>query len=248
MRGYCFITIFSFWSLLVGCNYNVIKDPSAFGDMNGKLGTPVSEAALVEWNLMKSSVLSSCMSCHVGHTSPELGSLSSVQQNLTKVLSEVHSNAMPPAKNGYAPLSECKKAILEFWVQQGAPEKTTTQVGEIAACKGIGGSPQEGAENTPIELMPLNYQTLLTKVLQPKCLKCHNPDAEDVEAAGILFYPYSEITKRGRLWASPGATSKMVRVLTREDDERMPPPEDSAPLTPQEIDFISRWIDAGKPE
>lgn len=246
MRGLYSIIICSFVLFTMGCNYNVIKDPSAFGGQEGKSSTSISGSALIDWNLMKNSVLSSCMSCHVGHSAPELGSLSSTQQNLNTVRTEIHANTMPPAKNGYVPLSDCGKAILDSWIQQGAPETTNTRVGDLAACKEVAGSPQEG--NTPIELMPLNYQTLMTKVLQPKCVKCHNPDSEDLEAAGLLFYPYSEITKRSRLWAGPGKSSKIIRSVTRADDEQMPPPSEGAPLTAQEVDFIIRWIDAGRPQ
>lgn len=249
MRGLYSIIICSSVLIFGGCNYNVVKDPNALGGgQNGKQSAPISESALIDWNLMKSSVLSSCMSCHVGHSAPELGSLSSTQQNLNTVRTEIHANTMPPAKNGYAPLSDCRKAILDSWIQQGAPETTATRVGDLAACKGVADNPQEGPENTPIEQMPLTYQTLMTKILQPKCLKCHSPDSDDLEAAGLLFYPYSEITKRSRLWAGPGKTSKIVRSFTRTDGEQMPPPQDGAPLTPQEVEFVIRWIDAGRPE
>ncbi|MBV2168365.1 MAG: hypothetical protein KUL82_06625, partial [Bdellovibrio sp.] len=177
MRGLYSIIICSSVLFFCGCNYNVVKDPNALGGQNGKQSAPISESALIDWNLMKSSVLSSCMSCHVGHSAPELGSLSSTQQNLNTVRTEIHANTMPPAKNGYAPLSDCRKAILDSWIQQGAPETSTTRVGDLAACKGVADNPQESPENTPIEQMPLNYQTLMTKILQPKCLKCHSPDS-----------------------------------------------------------------------
>lgn len=245
MRGLFSITICSAIFLL-SCNYNIIKNPQALGGSNNSQTLPPNESANLGWDLIKNSALTTCMSCHVGHTSPELGSLGSVQQNLNKILTEVHSNSMPPAKNGYAPLSDCNKAILEVWIQQGAPPTSSTKVGDLPACKTTTGKPSED-NNTPLAEMPLTYQTLMTKILQPKCLKCHNPDSEDVDAAGILFFPFSEITKRNRLWAPPGRDSKIIKVLSRSDETRMPPPEDGAPLSAQEIEFITRWIDAGKP-
>lgn len=171
-----------------------------------------------------------------------------MQQALNTVKTEIFSNSMPPAKNGYSPLSDCRKALFDTWVQQGAPERTTVRVGDLAACRGAEGGPQDDSDATPIEQMPLNYKTLVSKVLQPKCINCHNPDSEDFDAAEILFYPYSEIVNNSRLWAGPGKSSKIVRSLTRNDEDRMPPPQEGGPLTRQEVEFVIRWIDAGRPQ
>lgn len=246
MRGfYCIITCSVLILLGTGCDYRVVKDPNALNGNNGPQTKPIDGATLIDAALVKNTVLKTCMDCHVGRTPPELGSVSTIQQNVTNVIAWVNSNAMPPGKNGYSPLSDCNKAILTKWSQLGSPETSNEKVGDLAECKGVTPPPET---DLPIEKMPLTYQTLLTKVLQPKCLKCHNPDYEDVEAAGILFYPYSEITKRPRLWSAPGAKSKMVRVLTKDDETRMPPPEDGAQLSNEEIQFVIKWIDAGAPQ
>lgn len=246
MRGFYCIIICSALILGTGCDYRVVKDPNALNGNNGSQAKPIDGATLIDATLVKNTVLKTCMDCHAGRTSPELGSISAIQQNVSNVISWVNSNAMPPGKNGYSPLSDCNKAILTKWSQLGSPETSNEKVGDLAECKDGQVVPPE--TNLPIEKMPLTYQTLLTKVLQPKCLKCHNPDYEDVEAAGILFYPYSEITKRPRLWSAPGAKSKIVRVLTKDDESRMPPPEDGAPLSNEEIQFVIKWLDAGAPQ
>lgn len=246
MRGFYCIIICSALIFGLGCDYRVVKDPNALNETNGTQSKPIDGSVVIDASLVKNTVLKTCMSCHVGRTPPDLGSVSSIQQNISKIITTVNSNVMPPGKNGYAPLSDCHKAILSKWAQLGVPEASTAKVGDISECKGQVSPPPE--TNLPIEQMPIVYQTLVTKILQPKCLKCHNPDSDDIEAAGILFYPYAEIAKRPRLWSSPGAKSKIVRVLTSEDDSRMPPPEDSAPLSKEEVQFIIKWLDAGTPQ
>jgi hypothetical protein len=187
------------------------------------------------------------MDCHIGHTSPELGSLLAVRQNLTRILSEIKSNSMPPARNGYSPLSDCAKQILVTWANQNAPETTDILAGSLSACQNLPDAPSTGPGDKPISEMPLTYQTLVSRILQPKCLRCHNDKSEDIEAAGVLFYPYQEILNRPHLWETPGAESKIVHSLTNEDqDEIMPPPQDSGPLSQDEVEFVIRWIDAGK--
>ncbi len=244
MHGCYFIIICSF--MLSACNYNVVKNPNVTGG-NNSLSQPISESATIDAPLIQGTVLKQCMSCHAGRTAPELGSLTGTREHIAKILSEVLSDAMPPAKNGYAPLSDCGKAILQRWVDIGAPLNSSEKVGSLVVCKGQNSLPPDQS-TIPISQLPVNYQTLLKKVLQPKCLKCHNPDSDDVDAAGILFYPFAEIAKKPNLWSRPGALSKIVRVLTRNNDERMPPPEEGPALEPEEINFIVKWIDAGSPE
>lgn len=254
MRGFFYIITYSFLILnlvlLTACNYNINKKNNLTNSGQNTESAPISEKTVISYSFVKTSIISTCLNCHVGHSAPEMGNINSIKQNITKILDAVHSNNMPPEKNGFAPLSDCKKAILDFWSSQSFPEVTSTIVGEIAACKGIGNDPNNPNDPNliPIEKMPLNYQTLLSKVLQPRCIKCHNPDGEDLEAAGILFYPYNEILKRPKLWAGPGAKAKVVKYLIRNDEDRMPPPESGNPLSQEEVNFFVRWIDAGLPE
>ena len=144
-------------------------------------------------------------------------------------------------------ISDCQKEILTTWSSANTPENSDLKIGTLANCKNLPEDSNPQAE-LPLEQMPLTYQTLIDRIIQPRCLKCHNANSDDLEAAGILFYPYEQIVSRVNLWEAPGAQSKVVEFLTRTDDERMPPPEDSNPLSIEEISFFTRWIDAGKPQ
>jgi cytochrome c553 len=235
------MTIFS------GCNY---ASPNQT-DEKPKNGDVVqSPTASIEAKVVSESVLNTCSSCHAGKKNPNLSSLDLVKINISKVVTEVESNAMPPTTAGYAPLTNCQKAILRRWWEMGMPEVSDERVSSLAACANAN-TPGEGSQPPPSGSManePLVYDTFLKRIVQPKCIVCHNPK-ERSQAAQILFYPYSEILNQKQRFQPPGASSKIVHDVTRTDDERMPPPESKIPpLTQEEVDWLIRWIDAGIPE
>ena len=251
--------------IIIGCNYTVIKDPNALAKNQNKLEV-IDTSATINWELIKTRVLSNCMDCHLNNKKPNLESLSLVQQHKNEILDSVLKNRMPKASDGYPPLSDCKKEILEVWINANAPDSTDIKVSTLARCSSNSGTDTTSPEEEiPLSQLPLNYQTLLTKILQPKCIKCHNPESEDLEAAGILFYPYKEILNRKHLWLKPGESSKIVKSVTpviknkditlnpndeedSENEKLMPPPEKDTPLSPEQIKFMINWINSGLPE
>lgn len=232
--------------VLASCNYRTIKDAKAFAERAQKSsGSELTGESLISWPVVQVGVLSSCRSCHSGKNSPDLSTFSLVRQKLNLVQSEITSGSMPPAKNGYALLDSCQQAVLNAWVASGAPEQGSQKVSSLSECKnrGAGG----GGAKLPLSEIALTYENVVQRILQPKCITCHNPDADDIEVAGILFFPYEEIQKRPMLWRSPAASSKFIHSVTRLDEDRMPPPPDEG-LTKEEVDFLLRWIDAGVPK
>lgn len=239
MPGFWRITISSLaLTLIVGCNYRIDKTGDA--DQANSAGQ-IDPGVPIDWRLIQSKVLSSCMGCHSGRTSPYLGDYTSVSAHLTTIWSEVSTGSMPPPSSGLGPLSACPTAVLRRWIDLGAPQTSSVTVGELAECA------NQTAE-TPLAEMPLNYQTLENRILKPRCQSCHNP-ADNSDAGAILFSPYAELIKNPRRWRAPGATSKIVRLLRTEDvEDRMPPPKAGPALSEEEIKFVESWIDAGKPE
>jgi hypothetical protein len=237
MRGFLCIIIFSF---LLSCSYHV--------DKTGGANQSQSDAALgtqpISWRLMQTSVLKSCLQCHSGSKQPLLFSYSDMVQNISGVWAEVSSGTMPPPSSGISRLSTCRTAILRKWIDLGTPENSSVMVSSLPECPSHGG---DGGD-LPINQMPLNYQTLRTKILEPRCLHCHNVN-DTTDAGAILFSPYSQLMQGARKWSSPAKDSKVVHLSrTTNLDDRMPPPEDGDALQEDEIQFIERWIDAGKPE
>lgn len=99
-----------------------------------------------------------------------------------------------------------------------------------------------------IEDAPVNYQTLRDYILEPHCSTCHSPDSPS-PANSILFAPYQTLAgATPARWESPAESSRIIRTLTRTDKFRMPPPTAGDGLSESEIDFVVKWIDAGKPE
>lgn len=249
MRGWSHTIIFKivFVSLFfTSCNYK-----------NQKLGSgdvgPVnlSSDALITDELVMTYSLRTCQSCHAGAQKPSLDSVAAVRANITKVLSEVAGGDMPPAATGTPPLTACQKALVKNWANA-----TAQRAGEIAECKNAAPGTTPELPVVPIELMPLNYDTLKTKILLPKCVICHNVEGRKGEekAARILFVPYAQIKfgTSAKMWKAPAQKSKVYDEVTYhfgQEDDGMPPNDSGMKkLTTEEIDFIARWIDAGKPE
>lgn len=239
MRGFYCITISSFL-ILGSCNYHVLKDPGTSSQ------DTFSDTTTVSADVVQKSVLDTCLRCHSGSNAPALNTLDAIKANINKIQDEVTSNSMPPADAGYKPLSDCEKDILQEWVQKGMPDNSSKKVFDLAHCQS--GVPQTPPKK-PILEMPLTYETLTTEVLQPRCLHCHNPKSDDPDAKDIALYPFADlVAQKNMVIAADAANSKIYKYVVRTDDNRMPPPEDGAPLTADQIEFIKRWINAGAPE
>ncbi|AZZ36380.1 hypothetical protein CIK05_06100 [Bdellovibrio sp. qaytius] len=207
-----------------------------------QVDTTLNSEAYINYDMVKMTSLKTCANCHSGNQSPDLSSLNQIQRHISDIQDETRTAGMPPAESGYAALSDCNQAILDQWLSLGAPEETTVQLKSIAACKNQLTPPTE----IPISQAPLTYDTLVTKFLQKKCLLCHNPDSSDEDAKQILFYPYSEVIKNPQYWQSPSASSKVVEEISGQD---MPPSDSGiSAATSEEVDFVKRWIDAGRPQ
>lgn len=234
MRSCLFLTI---CVGLVACNYHTNKA----GDPKATNVDTLPGSMTIDWQLMQTQALQVCMQCHAGRQNPNLSTYEQMKSQLDLVANEIESQEMPPKSSGLSPLSPCRSAVFRKWRELGAPETSTVTVATVSEC------PQQTTKGTPIDQMPLNYQTLLTQILQPRCVQCHNP-GDDSDASQILFTPYANLIKGGR-WTSPAAQSKVVQLLRSTNlDERMPPPEAGDALPEDQIRFIERWINAGNPE
>lgn len=238
MRGFYFIIIFS--SLFSACSYHEIK-----GTLAQDAQQTFSENQMIDATTIQQSVLFTCTRCHSGTNQPYLGTAGDIQRNFAKVQQEVSANAMPPSDSGYRPLSACQKDILAKWAANGFPVSSTVRVLDLPSCAAANSGPPV---NQPILSMPLNYQTLTTQILQPKCLHCHNANSSDPDASQYLLYPFAKMAAHVNLLGVDSAHSKLYRIVSRTDDERMPPPEDSAALSAEQQEFIKRWLDVGHPE
>jgi uncharacterized membrane protein len=91
------------------------------------------------------------------------------------------------------------------------------------------------------------FTATIEPILESKCYGCHN----NKKAKGkLILTSLEEIAKGGKngdLWKPHDASNSLIveRItLPLEEKEHMPP-KDKAQLTPDEVQFISLWIDAG---
>ena len=255
MRGWSYTIIcrsglVGFLAFLVfSCNYNAKK--AVTGDAGQDLG-PLSGTTPITFELVSNYSLKTCKNCHSGVTKPALDSIEAFRSNISTVMSEIDGGDMPPPSKGFSALDSCQKALMRKWVDTGMAETSTATVADVPECKTAGPINTTPDPVTPIELMPLNYETLNTRIIQPKCIMCHDTGGE---AELYPFYPYSLMMDKdlgsGNEWKAPGATSKVHKAIIAPDgdDDLMPPTDSKIPrLTAQEVDYIVRWIDAGNPE
>jgi hypothetical protein len=228
---------------LPACNYYFTHGSSP--DMKSHL--KLDEKSTVNAMAIQQSVLYSCTNCHFsGKRSPRLTNIEDIRHNIDAVLKVVNSNTMPPAQAGFEPLSDCEKDILASWVQEGMPDQSQTLILSVGHCQK---NPIAPPNTTPSILdQPLNYQTFLATILRPKCLHCHNGDSGVEEASEYLLYPYEKMNSHFNIWGNETDAGKIVTAVTATNEHRMPPPEDGAPLTADEVEFIKRWIKAGHSE
>ena len=95
----------------------------------------------------------------------------------------------------------------------------------------------------------IQYNRDVRPILADKCFHCHGPDAAARQADLRLDERAVATADRdGHQAIAPGKpmSSELIRrVLSKDDDQRMPPPESGAALTAQEIDILRRWIQSG---
>ena len=87
-------------------------------------------------------------------------------------------------------------------------------------------------------------------ILAGRCFKCHGPDEETQEAGLRLDRRESAVAEldsgdRALVPGDPAASMLLERVVTDDEDLRMPPTSEGDGLSPAEIDVLREWIAAG---
>ncbi|MFP6886294.1 MAG: DUF1549 domain-containing protein, partial [Opitutales bacterium] len=86
-------------------------------------------------------------------------------------------------------------------------------------------------------------------ILADHCFRCHGPDAKARKAKLRLDLPEGAAKDLGGYLAvepgKPGESELMKRIISRDPDELMPPPEAKKALTPKQIETLRKWIAEG---
>ncbi|QEL16510.1 DUF1553 domain-containing protein [Limnoglobus roseus] len=86
-------------------------------------------------------------------------------------------------------------------------------------------------------------------ILSEKCFFCHGPD-EAARKAGLRLDTKDGAfrKKKDRTMIVPGksAESEVIsRIVSKDADEQMPPPDSNRTLTPRQIETLKKWVDEG---
>ena len=116
----------------------------------------------------------------------------------------------------------------------------------VCFCLTVLGLPTAPAEHHETPQAPVNYNLDIRPILADNCYACHGPDAKSRQAnlrldtkAGAFSEPsgYPVIVP-----GKPEESELHIRVISNDDNYRMPPAGFNKTLTPEEIDVITQWI------
>jgi hypothetical protein len=107
----------------------------------------------------------------------------------------------------------------------------------------------DGGESTIPEEHLAFFEKRIRPLLVEKCYACHSQDADEVQGE-FLADSRSSIRRGGSLGPGivpydPKQSVVIQRVMTRDEDERMPPDE---PLSNDEIGDLMLWVEMGAPD
>jgi len=94
---------------------------------------------------------------------------------------------------------------------------------------------------------PVDFAREVRPLLAAKCMRCHGMDEQKGE---VRLDRREELLRDRDGWVvvapgDPEGSELWFRIAEAAEDERMPPAEHSAPLSPAEKDLLRRWIEEG---
>lgn len=95
----------------------------------------------------------------------------------------------------------------------------------------------------------VNFSRDILPILSDNCFHCHGPDEKAREAKLRLDTQEGALRKTDPI-IIPGSSAKselIRRLVTKDADDVMPPPKSNRKLTPQQIELLKHWVDAGAP-
>jgi hypothetical protein len=89
---------------------------------------------------------------------------------------------------------------------------------------------------------PVNFVRDVRPILAKNCFGCHGPDEKARKAK--LRLDLEEVAKAVIVAGEPDA-SDLVKRITAEGDDRMPPPKTGKALPAEQVEVITRWVKQG---
>ncbi|MCY2966760.1 MAG: PSD1 and planctomycete cytochrome C domain-containing protein, partial [Planctomycetota bacterium] len=121
----------------------------------------------------------------------------------------------------------------------------------ISACLFVATLREACADPIPGTKQPakVDFQREVQPLLAERCYRCHGPDAAHRKAdlrLDTLEGATQDLGDRRAIVAhNPRESELLTRVTTDDSTLRMPPPEGDEPLSPREVELLTRWIEQG---
>ena len=87
----------------------------------------------------------------------------------------------------------------------------------------------------------IDFTSQIRPILRDHCLDCHGGVKQAADLSFIHRDAALEVIEAG----NPDESLLIERLLSKDADEVMPPPEHGSPLTGDEIELLTRWIEQG---
>ncbi|HLK17146.1 MAG TPA: DUF1549 domain-containing protein, partial [Fimbriimonadaceae bacterium] len=121
--------------------------------------------------------------------------------------------------------------------------------GSLVCFAALATPPKSRVGGKPIETK-IDFNRDIRPILSNKCLACHGQDPKAVMAGLKLNVRESATAKLadGKYAIVPGHPEKselLKRVMSKDSDEKMPPPGSNKTLTAEDGEMLSRWIAQG---
>ncbi len=87
----------------------------------------------------------------------------------------------------------------------------------------------------------IDFTKQIRPILRDHCLDCHGGVKQTADLSFIHRDAALEVIEPGK----PDESALIERVVSKDADDVMPPPEHGSPLTADEIELLTQWIDQG---
>ncbi len=92
---------------------------------------------------------------------------------------------------------------------------------------------------------PLQYNRDIRPILVDACFACHGPDSASRKADLRLDQREPALEMEAILPGNPDESEMILRILSTDPDEAMPPPETKKTLTEEQKQKLIRWVEEG---
>lgn len=134
------------------------------------------------------------------------------------------------------PYSKAKPYRTKFYKLHGSQVRRCLAAVVLAAMLLVG-------HGTAAE--PLKYNRDIRPILVEHCFACHGAD-NDARQAGLRLDERENPIELGVIEPGDPEFSPLVeRLITTEEDQLMPPTEFDKPLSPEQIELLTRWVAEG---